>query len=176
MKKTDHKKSNKQIDNFKTTKTNETIEPNSKFKKQIITMRSDIKNIKTIMTKINNQLNLLESIHKHDVIKSSKMKKKTNSKPSGFLTPEVVPEKIAKFLEITPDTKLSRPQIASQIWKKMKEKKLLGNDKRVFQVDKEVSELLGVPMSVNKIKKHDDVTNGFNFRNLQKVIAKAFKK
>lgn len=170
--------SEKQKNSFKKIKESDETEEESKFTKQLSVVKSDFKAIKNSIRELNLKLKLLETTYNHDITKASKTKnkRKINRKPAGFLKPKPIPKKFALFLGIPLDSQLSRPQITSKVWKKLEEKGLrLEDDKRVFKVDKEVSELLKVPMSVNKIKKHDDIKNGFNFRNLQTYIANAMK-
>lgn len=153
-------------------------ETNSKFKTQLASIRSEVKSVRKAIISLSSNLKALESAYQHDVKKAlkTKPKRKNDREPAGFLKEKQVPKKLALFLGVKPGTELTGPQITSAVWKKLSEKGLLSeDDKRVFKVDKEVSDLFGVPTSVNKVKDYNDKKNGFNFRNLQTYIANAMR-
>jgi hypothetical protein len=57
------------------------------------------------------------------------------------------------------------------VYRLLKERNLVYiKDKRVFRVDKEISQIFNIPMSVNQYNEVHE--NGFNFRNIQSYINK----
>lgn len=149
----------------------------SKFNKHISDIEKELNNVKSVLRNLNIGLRILKSTHQQEMKKAEKAKPKRKGvrRLTGFMEEKPVPRKFAIFLGVVPGTKMRGPDITSAVWKKINERGLLEGDKRVFKVDKEISEVFKVPMSANKIKDHEDVKNGFNFRNLQKFIAKAMK-
>ena len=152
-------------------------ETNSKFESQFLAIQDEIKNVRERLQLLNVNLKKLESAYRHDIKKIKKYKQKRNGahKPTGFAKPQVVPEKLAKFIGVNNGDELTGPEITSKVWTQLKERGLTyEKDKRVFRTNKEVSDLFNVSNDVNKCTNHRD-KNGFNFCNLQTYIANALK-
>jgi len=155
----------------------ENVEDDSplKFDPQLMVVQEEVKSLREKLQTLNSNLKKLESAYRHDIKKVRKHKQKRNGPhtPTGFAKPQLVPEKLAKFIGVKPGTELTGPTITSKVWTQLKDRNLTyEKDKRVFRTDKEVSDLFNVPSSVNKSKDHRD-KSGFNFCNLQTYIANA---
>lgn len=152
-------------------------ESESKFDTLFRAVQAELKDIKDRQSGLTLTLRKLESAHRAEIKSVRKHKQKRNGthKPTGFAKPQVVPEKLAKFIGVRGGAELTGPEITSAVWKQLKSRNLTyENDKRVFRTNKEVSALFNVPASVNNSVDHRD-ENGFNFCNLQTYIAHALK-
>jgi hypothetical protein len=163
-------------------KQEETQEQN-KFENQLSTTQEECSKLKELVKSVSESLKKLQSSHKSEVKKmSTKKSKKTETRtPTGFARLRPVTGKLATFIGVESGTELSGPEITKRVWGELKnrgltykgdEKKGVKGDQRVLRVDKEVSQLFNVPMSVNNSTSHKDA-NGFNFGNLQKYIKNA---
>lgn len=174
-------KENVQVINLDKKKQTEVIkdenndEKKSKFELQIETIKQDIKLVKETLQTLTLNLKSLELAYNQDVKQAKKnAKKQKREKKSGFETAKVVPDKLAEFLEVPKGSELARPDVAKKVWQKLRERGLISEqDKRVFKTDKLVTEIFGVPVSVNKITESRNKA-GFNFYNLQKYIKNAY--
>lgn len=150
-----------------------------RFEQQYSTIRDEIKSVRETLSNLSSSLKKLESAYNHDIkkVKKSRPRRKNGEhKPTGFIKTKPVPKKFASFLGVKEGSEMSGPSITREVWKQLKERNLVSEkDKRVFRTNKEVSELFGVPLSVNKSDDHTDVKKGFNFCNLQTYIANAMK-
>lgn len=152
-------------------------ESESKFDTLFRAVQAELKDIKDRQSGLTLTLRKLESAHRAEIKSVRKHKQKRNGqhKPTGFAKPQVVPEKLAKFIGVKGGSELTGPEITSAVWKQLKSRNLTyENDKRVFRTNKEVSALFNVPSTVNNSVDHRD-ENGFNFCNLQTYIAHALK-
>lgn len=152
-------------------------ETESKFDTLFKAVQLELKDIKDKQSGLTLTLRKLESAHRAEIKSVRKHKQKRNGqhKPTGFAKPQVVPEKLAKFIGVKGGSELTGPEITSAVWKQLKSRNLTyENDKRVFRTNKEVSALFNVPSTVNGSIDHRD-ENGFNFCNLQTYIAHALK-
>jgi chromatin remodeling complex protein RSC6 len=122
-----------------------------------------------------NELKKLMKQHKVDIKNSHN--KKANSgkkKQTGFTKPEVVPDNIAKLLDLDKGSSMPRTEVTKEIYKVIQSKGLhYADDKRVFRADKELKKVFNLPDSVNKSTDPKD-KSGFNFYNLQSYIAKCY--
>lgn len=152
-------------------------ESESKFDTLFKAVQTELKDIKDRQSGLTLTLRKLESAHRAEIKSVRKHKQKRNGqhKPTGFAKPQVVPEKLAKFIGVKGGSELTGPEITSAVWKQLKSRNLTyENDKRVFRTNKEVSALFNVPATVNTSVDHRD-EHGFNFCNLQTYIAHALK-
>lgn len=152
-------------------------ESESKFDTLFRAVQAELKDIKDRQSGLTLTLRKLESAHRAEIKSVRKHKQKRNGqhKPTGFAKPQVVPEKLAKFIGVKGGSELTGPEITSAVWKQLKARNLtFEKDKRVFRTNKEVSALFNVPATVNNSTDHRD-EHGFNFCNLQTYIAHALK-
>jgi chromatin remodeling complex protein RSC6 len=152
-------------------------ESESKFDTLFRAVQAELKEIKDRQSGLTLTLRKLESAHRAEIKSVRKHKQKRNGqhKPTGFAKPQVVPEKLAKFIGVKGGSELTGPEITSAVWKQLKSRNLTyEKDKRVFRTNKEVSALFNVPATANNSVDHRD-ENGFNFCNLQTYIAHALK-
>lgn len=149
-----------------------------RFHPQLTELQSELKLMREKFQSLSSTLKKLDAAYRYDIKRVRKHKQKRNGahKPTGFAKPQVVPDKLAKFIGVKPGDELTGPEITSKVWKQLKERDLTyEKDKRVFRTNKEVTALFNVPASVNDSKDHRD-KEGFNFCNLQKYIANALGK
>jgi chromatin remodeling complex protein RSC6 len=149
----------------------------SKFASIFQTVQTELKELKDRCSSLTLTLRKLEGAHRQDIKKVRKHKQKRNGqhKPTGFAKPQLVPDKLAKFICVKSGSELTGPEITSAVWKQLKSRNLTyEKDKRVFRTNKEVSALFNVPATVNTSVDHRD-EHGFNFCNLQTYIAHALK-
>jgi hypothetical protein len=150
----------------------------NKFDEALANAISECHNLKTLIKNIKNDLKILQTAHKLELkanVKKAVKNKKTNHKASGFASCKVVTGKLAEFIGVEPGTELSGPKITSKVWDEFKNRNLVyEQDKRILRVDKTISELFNVPMSVNDSTEHNDPA-GLNFGNIQKFIKNLLK-
>ena len=149
-----------------------------KFQTQFKSVIDLLKHFKEQYQTLSIEVKKLETSYNHDLkkVKKHKQKRNGNYKPTGFTKAQSVPNKLAKFIGVELGTELTGPQITKKVWEQLKLKNLFyAKDKRVFRTNDEVSDIFGVPATVNKSISHKDVDNGFNFCNLQKYISNALK-
>jgi hypothetical protein len=114
-------------------------------------------------------------VHTNDMKNTSNKKRKPNSDPSGFIVKKKVGGKFANFLGVADGELLSGPEISEKFWTQMRERNLLDKqDGRILRTDKVVSDIFGVPASVNKSKDYRD-KNGFNMITYQSKISYALE-
>jgi hypothetical protein len=158
-------------------------ENNDKFEEKLKAVQDEFAKLKEVVKSVNDSLKKMQTLHSIELNKLKKKKFRVNSdrQPTGFAKKRVVTGKLADFLGVESGSELSGPEITKKVWEELKnrdlnykgdEKNGIKADKRVLRVDKEVSELFKVPLSVNKSTNCKDV-NGFNFGNLQKYIKNA---
>lgn len=146
-----------------------------KFRDELAELRNEVEEMGQKYKVARSHLKKLESTYVSDLKKAyhSKKSRKTNNKPTGFIKGVEVPKKLAKFIGVETGTVLSTPEITKKVWAELENRGLqYENDKRVFRTNKEVSDVFGVPKSVNKSFDHKD-KEGFNFCNIQKYIKNA---
>jgi len=115
-------------------------------------------------------LKKLDNYHKSEMKKVSSKKRKPNPTPIGFAVKKEVNGKLADWLHVPRGSQLSGPEISKAFWARLDEEGLKYNDdKRIFRTNKEVSEIFGVPLSVNESTSHTD-EKGFNMRTHQTYI------
>lgn len=131
------------------------------------------KNINKLQKEEKILLNKLSNIHKREV-KKNMIKKNKKRHPIGWEARKKVNGKFAEWLDVEDGSLLTGPEISKKFWSKIKELNLQGDDKRVFRTNDEISEIFGVPASVNNSNNPNDV-NGFNFRTYQKYIKYALE-
>lgn len=156
---------------------NQSGDSESKFDSLFKAVQSELKEIRDRQSALTLSLRKLESAHRAEIKSVRKHKQKRNGqhKPTGFAKPQVVPEKLAKFIGVKGGSELTGPEITSKVWQQLKARNLTyEKDKRVFRTNKEVSALFNVPATVNTSTDHRDQA-GFNFCNLQTFIANALK-
>ena len=161
----------------KTTEVKHKKDDDFKFENQYKSVLDLLKTSKEQYHKLSSEVKKLELFYYHDVkkVKKQKPKRNGNHKPTGFAKPQAVPFKLAKFIGVESGTELTGPEITKKVWAQMRAKNLIyDKDKRVFRTNKEITDVFGVPESVNTSVVHDD-KNGFNFCNLQRFIAAALK-
>lgn len=149
-----------------------------KFQTQFANVNDTLKKFKEYYNVLYSEVKKLETSYNYDLkkIKKFKQKRTGNYQPTGFTKPQPIPQKLAKFIDVQLGTELTGPQITQKVWQQLKLKNLVyEKDKRIFRTNKDISELFGVPETVNNSTDHKDVENGFNFCNLQKYIAYALK-
>jgi hypothetical protein len=156
----------------------------AKFDDQLTTAKNEYDQVKNLLKSIGANLKKLQDAHKSDLKNASKSKKserKKNHLPTGFAVGRPVNGKLAEFIGVESGKELTGPELTKMVWRELKDRNLtwagdeskgIKGDRRVLRVDKEVSEIFNVPMSVNKSTAHDD-KSGFNFGNLQSYIKKA---
>lgn len=167
-------KKSKEVEKLKTTESTDQL----RFDEDYAELYEQVKLLKEGLQTVIKTLKKLESSHNHDIKKTKKSKQKRNGphKPTGFAKPQKVPEKLAKFIKVTPGSELTGPALTSKVWDQLKQRELFyEKDKRVFRTNKEVSDLFGVNKSVNSSTDHKD-KEGFNFCNLQSYIKNALNK
>jgi len=122
-----------------------------------------------------NSLRQVKKIYIREIKNLSKSKSKKKKRiNTGFAKNNTVPKNIIKFLKLDDDTELSRPEVTKRIYKELWNRGLYyKKDRRVLRVDDDVIELFGIDEDVNDITDPKDV-NGFNFYNLQKLIAECY--
>ena len=150
---------------------------NLKFREQHETISEEVKKLKASLVSLTSSLHKLETAYNADIKKVRKIKSKrtTPHKPTGFIKPKPVPEKLAKFIGVEVGAELTRPEVTKRVWSQLIDRGLTNeNDKRIFKTNTEVSKVFNIPDSVNKSTHHRD-KDGFNFCNLQKFIANAMK-
>lgn len=148
---------------------------NNKFEKTYNELLDVKKEIKELQKKEKLLLKQIYNIHTKYVNKVESKKRKTNNSPKGFNSGRAVNGKLAIWLGVDEGTQLCGPEISKLFWKKIKESNLQSDiDGRVFRTNKEVSQIFGVPQSVNKSIKSNDI-NGFNMRTYQKYIKYALE-
>jgi chromatin remodeling complex protein RSC6 len=149
----------------------------SKFVSIFQLVQAELKELKTKCSSLTVTLKKLEVSHHQDIRQAKKHKQKRGPhKPTGFAKPQLVPDKLAKFIGVKSGSELTGPEITSAVWKQLKSRNLTyEKDKRVFRTNKEVSAVFNVPVTVNTSVDHRD-ENGFNFCNLQTYIAHALNK
>jgi len=155
----------------------EGVSDETKFAVEYLKTLEEMKKLREAFHTVSSAFKKLESAYKHDIKKVRKHKQKRNGPhvPTGFAKEQEVPEKLAKFIKVKAGSKMTGPRITSAVWKQLTARGLTSDgDKRVFRTNAEVTELFGVPPSVNKSTSHQD-KNGFNFCNLQRFIAVAMK-
>lgn len=123
---------------------------------------------------IRHDIRKLLMIHKREVHKAQKMRKK--KKPSGIAKARAVPDKLAELAYIKKGTVLSTPEYTKYLYANRINKNGLyyKKDKRVLRPDKEMLEIFGLDESVNEVTDPKD-PNGLTFFTLQKYINKCFK-
>lgn len=149
-----------------------------KFQTQYANINETLKKFKEYYHILSSEVKKLEMAYNCDLKKIKKFKQKRigNYQPTGFTKPQPIPQKLAKFIDVQLGTELTGPQITQKVWHQLKLKNLVyEKDKRIFRTNKDISEIFGVPETVNTSTDHKDVENGFNFCNLQKYIAYALK-
>jgi hypothetical protein len=114
--------------------------------------------------------------HKNEMKKINSKKRSTPSVPTGFIVSRPITGKLAEWLDVENGKKMTGPELSKIFWKKMGENGLkYEKDGRVFRTDETVSEIFGVPMSVNKSVNSKD-KQGFNLTTYQTYIKYALEK
>lgn len=134
---------------------------------------------------INRYVRQMESLHNSEVKKAEKMKPRkkghNGNQTAGFTKEKLIATKLCTFLNVPVGTKLSGPALTKRIWSKLSEKNVSEGDKRVFIVDKLVSETFGVPVGLKSVpsktgeKDSYRDKSGFNFTTLQKYVSRVQK-
>lgn len=134
---------------------------NTKYEEDLINKEKEIEKIKQ---------NYKNEIKKEII--NEKKNKRSNRQPGVFARLRHITGKLANFIGVESGIELSGSELTKKVWQEIKKRNLCYKDDiRVLRVDKEVSELFNIPMTVNNSTKHND-PNGFNFSNLQKYIQK----
>lgn len=130
------------------------------------------------LRELRNEIKGIRTIYQSDLNRAFKAKRTRGKEgaPQGFNKKSVIPDKMTDLVSITRGTAMSTPEYTSALFKELKKRGLYyEKDRRVLRVDKEVTEVLGVPESVNKsIDSKDE--NGFNISTIQSYISKALQK
>ncbi len=136
---------------------------------------------------INNQIEIIKRLkvfakeikqaYQQDIVKIKRMRRqKVNSTETGFNKKVVLPNELCKLVNIDNGTIMSLPEYTSKIYQELKKRNLVyENDKRIYRVDKQFSEILGIKDSVNKSITYPD-ENGLNIGTMQSYINDALKK
>jgi hypothetical protein len=189
VEKKESKKNTKQVEEKKVEsqpeqKQVEKKDASAKFEEQLTNARKEYDQVKDLLKSIGTNLKKLQDAHKSDLknaTKSKKSERKKNHTPTGFARLRPVSGKLAEFIGVESGKELTGPAVTKLVWAELKnrgltwkgdEKKGVKGDQRVLRVDKEVSKIFNVPMSVNESTDHKD-KSGFNFGNLQSYIKKA---
>ncbi len=127
---------------------------------------------------LRNEIKGIRTVYQSDLNRAYKAKRSRGKEgaPQGFNKKSVIPDKMADLVGISHGSALSTPEYTSALFKELKKRGLYyEKDRRVLRVDKEVTEVLGVPESVNKsIDAKDE--KGFNISTIQSYISKALQK
>lgn len=169
------KESKKDVKKESKEKDEEETMQKSKFEIQIQNIKEEIKSVKIMLRTLDTNLKNLENVYNQDIKNAKKTaKKQKREKKSGIVKPKIVPDKLADFIEVQKGSELTRTDVAKKVWEQLRKRGLISDDdKRVFKTDKVITDLFGVPTSVNKIKDCHD-KKGFNFYNLQSYIKNAY--
>ena len=99
-----------------------------------------------------------------------------NRARTGFAKELKINAPLAQFLNIETGSMMTTPTLSSLAWAEFRKRDLIyNNDKRILRVDKQISELFGIPMSVNDITDHRD-PNGLSLFNFQRYLKNAINK
>jgi hypothetical protein len=154
------------------TDVSETTESKQKlnFETETQSLRDQVQQLKQLCSAVLGNVKKLEQAHKTEM-KTDRVKKSKNPhKPTGFEEPRFILGELAKFLGIPDRTPVKGPTLTSMLWDKFMELGLIyEKDKRVLRVNKELSKLFGISMSVNDSTSVDD-KNALNFSTLQKIV------
>lgn len=144
----------------------------NKFDKILNEICEHVKNIDLENKQIKKKLQILHKEYNKEICKSKK--KKSSTKPKGISKPSKVPRKISKLLGLKNNEEYPRTIIGSKIHKYIKENNLVcENDKRLFRVNNELSELFDISFKVNEINDIND-KNAFTMYNLQSYIKNVY--
>lgn len=155
----------KLIDNLKEDEKNIT-----ETKKEIQKMEKELHKIER---KRDSRIKSLENAYDKMAKKIREKKEKRKNNSTGIMKKIEIKGKFSDWLGIDEDTKLSRPEINSLIWKIMKEKDMISKDDgRVFVIDKDTAKIFGISNKGMKSKDHND-KDGLNFSTLGKAISYA---
>tara|TARA_Y100000780_G_C13601921_1_gene384989 strand:+ start:279 stop:932 length:654 start_codon:yes stop_codon:yes gene_type:complete len=155
----------KLIDNLKEDEKNIT-----ETKKEIQKMERELHKIER---KRDSRIKSLENAYDKMAKKIREKKEKMKNNSTGIMRKIEINGKLADWLGVDEDTKLSRPEINSLIWKVMKEKDMIyEDDGRVFVIDKNTAKLFGISSKGIKSRDHND-KEGLNFSTLGKAISYA---
>jgi chromatin remodeling complex protein RSC6 len=136
---------------------------------------------------VNNQIEIVKRLrifakeikqcYQQDIIKIKKMRRqKTNSGETGFNKKCVLPNKMCELIGVPNSTSMTTPEYTSQVYQELKKRNLVyDKDKRIYRVDKQFSEILGIKDSVNKSITYPD-EKGLNIGTMQTYINDALKK
>lgn len=153
-------------------KLNSSESEESEFVKQFEFLLEKItKNYKEQRDEIRNLIKL----HKKELKCAKKTKRTRNQRDkTGFTKPEIVPDKLADFVDIKRGTMMSRTELTKLLCKEFTKRNLYyKNDKRVIIPDELVKNLFNLPNNADKSINPRD-KDGLNFYNLQTYIAKCY--
>jgi hypothetical protein len=140
------------------------------FEKDIDAQYETIKRLKFFTREI-------KQAYQQDIVKIRKMKRhKEKSGSTGFNKKFVLPEEFCNLIGEKKGIEMTTPEFASKVYYELKKRGLqYQNDKRIYRVDKDFMEVLGIKESVNKSFTYPD-ENGFNIGTMQGYISESIKK
>jgi len=140
-----------------------------KFEEDINNQFEIIKRLKTFAKDIRHT-------YHQDIIKIKRMRRKKDSTVNtGFNKKFILPDKLCELISVEKGTEMTTPEFTSKVYCELKKRNLVyENDKRVYRVDKQFIEVLGIKESVNKSIKYPD-ENGLNIGTMQMYVNEALK-
>lgn len=137
----------------------------------------DINNQFEIIKRLKTFAKEIRQTYQQDIMKIKRMRRhKENSSNTGFNKKMIIPDKLCELIGVDKGIELSIPEYTSKIYCELKKRNLVyENDKRIYRVDKQFIEILGIKESVNKSIKYPD-ENGLNIGTMQMYVNDALKK
>jgi len=137
----------------------------------------DINNMYDTMKKLKGFAKEIRQTYQQDIIKIRKMRRhKLNSSETGFNKKCEFPDKLCELIGVDKGTMMTKPEYTSKIYQELKKRGLVyAYDKRIYRVDNQFSEILGIKESVNKSTEYPD-EYGLNIGTMQTYINNALKK
>lgn len=147
------------------------------FLSKLDKFEEDINNQFEIVKRLKSFAKEIRQSYHQDITKIKRMRrKKENSANTGFNKKIVFPDKLCELVGLNKGSELSIPEFTSKIYCELKKRNLVyENDKRVYRVDKQFMEVLGIKESVNKSTKYPD-EHGLNIGTMQSYVNEALKK
>lgn len=130
------------------------------MKEMFNSIRVDYQELKTKLTIFKDKFNGFEKLSSKLIKHFKKNKrKKTNNKPSGFQKQYPITDEFATFLEITPDTKMSRSDVAKAISEYVNKHELKNKENgQIIEPNEQLSAILrlekNTPISYFKLQKY----------------------
>ncbi len=133
-----------------------------------------IESLNNLKKSFKNSIKELRHAYNNDINNLAKNKKKT-SYNTGITKKNKIPLKLIKLLDLDPNVELSISEISHLVYEYLNAHNLVyEKDRRVMRVDKKLSDIFNIPISVNESTNYKD-RNGFNLYTIQKYISNAIK-